>query len=263
MCVVDIALVPFQPAHHHAWLPHPHSSDRHSPPQTPDRHSPPNRSPPSPQHTPPNRSPPSPQHSPIETPGALAPWRARARALAAEYSALGALDASPSWTQAGFAAYLTRGSAPWDRVDGGSDAAGCKPLDDRGCAALRRAADDYVAAAARLRAAASLRAAPFDNVDGGPDPGHGAEQPGKCGCAVYIIAGGAFVRESLAEEFPELAVFNLTIDAAFVAAAVPGFYLPTRRFAALTMLAPMRRAILAGGAPPDAAAAVRALLGLG
>ena len=145
----------------------------------------------------------------------------------------GALDGSPCWTAGSFSTYLASGAAPWAGAFTRDGHARDEPIP------LQRGADAFAESAARLRAAAG-------------------------DSAVYIFEDRAFLRESLAEEFPELAAFGLTPETAFVAAAVPGFFIPTRRFVALAALAPMRRAIRESGAQPpgDAVALIRELLGI-
>ena len=150
----------------------------------------------------------------------------------------GALDGSPCWTAGSFSTYLASGAAPWASAFARDGHARDGHARDEPTP-LQRGADAFTESAARLRAAAG-------------------------DSAVYIFEDRAFLREALAEEFPELAAFGLAPEAAFVAAAVPGFFIPTRRFVALAALAPMRRAIRESGARPpgDAVALIRELLGI-
>ena len=85
------------------------------------------------------------------------------------------------------------------------------------------------------------------------------------GEAVFLADGQAFTQAALRAEFPELDVFALRLEEAFLESpAVPGVWIETARFAALRGLSAMRRELRRSGAAAgrDALALVARLLGL-
>jgi hypothetical protein len=90
---------------------------------------------------------------------------------------------------------------------------------------------------------------------------------GAAGAPAYLVDNKAYVAEALADEYPELSLFNLKLPDAFVESRIhPGLWVETQRFADLHALSRMRRELkrtgLAGNGP-KAAEIVRVLLGLG
>lgn len=81
---------------------------------------------------------------------------------------------------------------------------------------------------------------------------------------VYIAENRPYVYEALRGEYPELDLFRLNIEDAFVASeACPGFWVETERFADLRCLAPLRRELRKSDANAKAATnVVGVLLGL-
>lgn len=85
------------------------------------------------------------------------------------------------------------------------------------------------------------------------------------GADIYLADGRVFVRESLAGEFPELAIFGFKLEDAFVRAqAAPDVWLENQRFARTRILAPLRREVRRAGIPnsEQAVQVIRALIGL-
>lgn len=60
---------------------------------------------------------------------------------------------------------------------------------------------------------------------------------------LYFTDGHVYVYESLIREYPELQVFNLSVDEAFYVSEVSKFYVETSHFADLRSLSHMRREI--------------------
>ena len=85
------------------------------------------------------------------------------------------------------------------------------------------------------------------------------------GAPVYLADGKAYVADVLADEFPELTLFRITLADAFVESRVhPGLWVETQRFADLHSLSRMRRELKKTGLANGfkAAEIVKVLLGL-
>ena len=132
---------------------------------------------------------------------------------------------------------LARALSASTSSDSGSDAGSDDSSSDAGSAA---SSSSYT----RLRALISLRDA--------------------AGGTIYFADGYSYAKSELADEFPELSLFDLRIEEAFVESICPGVWVETAHFAELRSLSAMRRAIRRSGLNPGASAVevVRVLLGL-
>lgn len=85
------------------------------------------------------------------------------------------------------------------------------------------------------------------------------------GAPVYLADGKAYMADVLADEFPELTLFRITLDEAFVESRVHrGLWVETQRFADLHSLSRMRRELKKTGLANGfkAAEIVKVLLGI-